>query len=185
MKISVVSENFEKKFVKLKRLPDICGLFLKENILVQMKINTQSFPTYSAKPNEIKRNWYIADASGQTLGHFAAKIAGIIRGKHKPQFTSHVDTGDFVIVINADKIKLTGSKASQKEYYHNTQYPGGARFEKFKEVLATKPEQIIEKAVWGMLPHNNLGRKLYTKLKVYAGTAHPHTAQNPITLKLN
>jgi large subunit ribosomal protein L13 len=150
-----------------------------------MKIDTQSFKTYSAKPKEVERKWYIADAEGQTLGRFASRIAHVLRGKHKPQFTPHIDTGDFVVVINADKIRVTGNKASQKEYYHNTQYPGGARFEKYKTILATKPEKIVEEAVRGMLPHNSLGRDLFRKLKVYAGAAHPHAAQNPEPLQLN
>jgi large subunit ribosomal protein L13 len=149
-----------------------------------MKIDTQSFRTYSAKPGEVERKWYVVDAEGKVLGHLASEVAKVLRGKHKPQFTPHVDTGDFVVVINAEKVKVTGGKENKKEYYHNTQYPGGARFERFSEVLATKPTQIIEKAVWGMLPHNNLGRKLYQKLNVYAGPMHPHTAQKPVELKV-
>ncbi|NTV47866.1 MAG: 50S ribosomal protein L13 [Chlorobiales bacterium] len=149
-----------------------------------MKIDTQSFRTYSAKPGEVERKWYVVDADGKVLGHLASEVAKVLRGKNKPQFTPHVDTGDFVIVINAEKIRVTGGKEDKKEYYHNTQYPGGARFEKFREVLATKPEKIIEEAVWGMLPHNNLGRQLYKKLSVYAGPAHPHSAQKPTELKI-
>ncbi|MBC8042012.1 MAG: 50S ribosomal protein L13 [Rhizobacter sp.] len=149
-----------------------------------MKLDTQSFRTYSAKPHEVVRKWVVADAEGKTLGRFATEIAKVLRGKTKAEFTPHTDTGDFVIVVNAEKIKVTGAKAQNKEYYHNTQYPGGARFEKFRDVLATKPERIIEDAVWGMIPHNNLGRQVFRKLKVYAGATHPHTAQNPAPLEL-
>lgn len=147
-----------------------------------MKEISLNFRTYTAKPGEVQRKWVIADAEGQTLGRFATAIATVLRGKNKPEFTPHVDTGDFVVVINAQKIKVTGGKALKKEYYHNTQYPGGARFEKFRDVLATKPERIIEDAVWGMLPHGNLGRKVFRKLKVYANDIHPHAAQNPTKL---
>jgi large subunit ribosomal protein L13 len=141
-----------------------------------------SFKTYSAKPGEVKSSWYIVDAEGQTVGRLATRIARVLRGKHKPQFTPHTDTGDFVVVVNAEKIKLTGKRELQKEYYRNTLYPGGARFEKFLDVRASRPERIIEHAVKGMLPKNTLGRKLGMKLKVYAGTEHPHAAQQPKTL---
>ena len=150
-----------------------------------MKIDTQSFRTYSAKPGEVERKWYVVNAEGKVLGHLAAEVAKILRGKHKPQFTPHVDTGDFVIVINAEKVRVTGAKEDDKMYYHNTQYPGGARFERYREVMAQKPERIIETAVWGMVPHNNLGRKLFNKLSVYAGPVHPHAAQKPIELNID
>lgn len=150
-----------------------------------MKIDTLSFRTYSAKPGEVEQKWVIADAEGKTLGRFAAEVAKVLRGKTKPEFTPHTDTGDFVIVINASKIRVTGGKFQKKKYYHNTQYPGGARFEKYRDVLAKKPERIIENAVRGMLPKNSLGRQLFRKLKVYANAEHPHAAQNPVELKLN
>jgi large subunit ribosomal protein L13 len=133
--------------------------------------------TYNAKNGEVKRNWHVIDASGQTVGRLATQIATLLRGKHKPQFTPHVDTGDFVVVINAKAVKMTGKREEQKEYYHNTQYPGGARFESFKALQAEKPERIIESAVRGMLPKNTLGRKTFMQLKVYAGAEHPHEAQ--------
>jgi large subunit ribosomal protein L13 len=149
-----------------------------------MKVDTQSFRTYSAKPLEVERKWYLVDAEGKTLGRMASRIAAILRGKHKPQYTPHVDTGDFVIVINAAKVQLTGAKPQKKMYYHNTLYPGGARWEKFADVLRKRPERIIEEAVWGMLPKSDLGRKIYKKLKVYAGPDHPHAAQKPQKLEL-
>lgn len=160
------------------------ALFASDNRQT-MKIDTLSFRTYSAKPSEVERKWFIADAEGKTLGRFASEIAKVLRGKHKPQFTPHLDTGDYVIVINASKIRVTGGKFQKKEYYHNTQYPGGARFEKYRDVLSKKPERIIEHAVKGMLPKNSLGRQLFRKLKVYANAEHPHAAQNPVELKLN
>lgn len=135
--------------------------------------------TFSAKEGEIEKKWHLVDAEGQTVGRLATQVARLLRGKHKSAFTPHVDTGDFVVVINADKVKLTGKRMDQKEYYHNTLYPGGARFERFKDMLATKPQRIIERAVKGMLPKNSLGQKTYMKLKVYAGTDHPHAAQQP------
>ena len=141
--------------------------------------------TKFAKNGEVEKKWLVVDAEGQTVGRLATKVASLLRGKHKPFFTLHVDTGDFVIVINAGKVKLTGKRMDQKEYYHNTLYPGGARFEKFKDVKATKPEMIIESAVRGMLPKNTLGRETFMKLKVYAGAEHPHEAQMPKAFPLN
>ena len=138
--------------------------------------------TYVPKAGEIKKNWYVIDASGKVLGRLASRIAQILRGKHKPQFTPHLDTGDHVIVVNAEKVMLTGKKAGIKTYAHHTGYPGGLKEEKFADVLKQKPERIIEMAVKGMLPHNRLGRRLFTKLKVYAGSQHPHAAQRPETL---
>jgi large subunit ribosomal protein L13 len=132
-----------------------------------------------AKPLEIERKWLIVDAAGQTLGRLASEVASLIRGKHKPQFTPHVDTGDFVVVINADKIVLTGKKLLQKKYYRHSGYPGGLRTTTAQEMLNTKPERMIELAVKGMLPKNKLGHQLQTKLKVYAGAEHPHEAQKP------
>lgn len=148
------------------------------------KTNTYALKTYSAKEGEVKRDWYIVDADGQTVGRLATKVASVLRGKHKPQFTPHTDTGDFVVVINAEKIKLTGKREDQKEYYYNTLYPGGARFTKFKDMRATHPDRIVEHAVKGMLPKNSLGRRTGMKLKVYAGAEHPHAAQQPKPLKI-
>ncbi|MEI7027580.1 50S ribosomal protein L13 [Paenibacillus sp. y28] len=135
--------------------------------------------TYMAKPNEVERKWYIIDAAGQTLGRMASEAASILRGKHKPEFTPHVDTGDFVIVINADKIVLSGKKLQQKNYYRHSQYMGGLKVTSAQELLNTKPERMVEFAIYGMLPKNKLGDKLKTKLNVYAGSEHPHIAQKP------
>lgn len=135
--------------------------------------------TYMAKPNEVERKWYIVDAAGQTLGRLASEVASIIRGKHKPEFTPHVDTGDFVIVINASQIHLTGKKLQNKMYYRHSLYPGGLKVTSAQDMLNNKPDRIIELAVHGMLPKNRLGDSLKTKLKVYAGAEHPHQAQQP------
>lgn len=140
--------------------------------------------TRSAKQDEVVRKWHLVDADGQTVGRLATRVASILRGKHKATFTPHVDTGDFVVVINAEKVKMTGKRMEQKTYYHNTFYPGGARHEKFSELMAKHPERIIQEAVKGMLPKNSLGRKTFKKLKVYAGTAHEHEAQQPQALSL-
>jgi len=150
-----------------------------------MKVDTQSFRTYSAKKGEVERKWFVVDAEGKTLGHLASEIARVLRGKHKPQFTKHIDTGDFVVVTNAEKVKVTGAKELKKQYFSYSAYPGGERFEKYREAMAKHPEKIIERAVWGMLPHNNLGRQQFKKLKVYAGATHPHTAQRPAELKIS
>lgn len=135
--------------------------------------------TYMAKPLEVERKWYVIDASGQTLGRLASEVASILRGKHKPTYTPHVDTGDFVIVINADKIVLTGNKLDQKKYRRHSGYPGGLKEMTYRNLLDKRPEKAIEVAVKGMLPHNRLGRKMFTKLKVYRGSEHPHQAQKP------
>jgi large subunit ribosomal protein L13 len=135
--------------------------------------------TFMAKPNEVERNWYIIDAEGKTLGRLASEAASLIRGKHKPQFTPHVDTGDFVIVINAEKIHLTGKKLQNKMYYRHSMHPGGLKTTSAGDMLKNKPERIIELAIHGMLPKNRLGDSMKTKLKVYAGSEHPHTAQKP------
>jgi len=132
-----------------------------------------------AKPLEVERKWYIVDAAGQTLGRVASEVASILRGKHKPEFTPHVDTGDFVIVINADKVKLSGKKLTKKIYYHHSLYPGGLKATTAGDMLKNRPVRMFELAVKGMLPKNRLGRKLFTKLKVYAGSEHPHEAQKP------
>ena len=131
----------------------------------------------------IKRNWFLVDAKGQTLGRLASEIANVLRGKNKPSFTPHLDTGDFVIVVNAEKIEVSGKKASQKLYRRHSGCPGGMKIEKFETLRNRIPERIIEQAVKGMLPHNSLGRQQFKKLKVYKGSEHPHDAQNPVLLK--
>ncbi len=135
--------------------------------------------TYVAKPAEVDRKWYVIDASGQTLGRLCSEVAAILRGKHKPIYTPHVDTGDFVIVINAAEIVLSGDKLNQKKYRYHTGYPGGLKEVSYRDLLAKKPEKAIETGVKGMLPHNKLGDKMYKKLKVYRGSQHPHQAQKP------
>lgn len=135
--------------------------------------------TYIAKAADVERKWYVVDAAGQTLGRLASEVAAILRGKMKPTFTPHLDTGDFVIVINADKIELTGKKLTQKMYYRHSGYPGGFRATPYDVLMKKKPEFVIEKAVKGMLPHNKLGRAQGKKLKVYTGPEHPHAAQQP------
>lgn len=138
--------------------------------------------TYTPRASEITRAWFIVDAEGQTLGRLATRIATVLRGKHKPTFTPHLDMGDHVIVINADRIVLTGSKAEQKLYHAHSGFPGGLRSVPFATMLERKPTQIVEAAVKGMLPKNKLGRQMGTKLKVYAGAEHPHAAQQPVSL---
>jgi len=137
--------------------------------------------TYIPKPDQIDRQWLVVDASNQTLGRLASEIARLLRGKHKASFTPHLDTGDFVVVVNAKRIRLTGKKLDEKKYYRHSGYPGGLRVETAREMLAKHPERVIRAAVWGMLPKNRLGRKLLGKLKVYAGPEHPHAAQQPTT----
>jgi large subunit ribosomal protein L13 len=134
--------------------------------------------TVSAKGSD-PHSWYIADVQGKTLGRAAARIASVLRGKTKPTFTPHADAGDFVVVINAEKIKVSGRKLDQKTYFSHSQYPGGLKEEKLKDLLERKPEDVIKKAVWGMIPKTKLGRSVYKKLKVYRGPSHPHEAQNP------
>jgi len=135
--------------------------------------------TYTPKPGEITREWFVIDATDVVLGRLASQAATLLRGKHKPVFAPHVDTGDFVIVINADKVALTGSKLQQKKDYRHSGYPGGLRATSYADLLENNPRRAIEKAVWGMLPHNKIGRQQITKLKVYAGPDHPHAAQKP------
>lgn len=135
--------------------------------------------TRSVRKEDVQNDWWVVDAAGQTVGRLATQIATLLRGKHKPSYTPHVDCGDFVIVINADQVKVEGKRADQKEYFHHTLYPGGGRTRTFKEMLENKPEEIIELAVKGMLPKNRLGRVINTKLKVYRGAEHPHQAQQP------
>ena len=133
--------------------------------------------TYSTKPTDIKRQWHVIDASDEILGRLATRIAGLLMGKHKPIFSHHLDTGDFVVVINAEKVRVTGNKIKQKTYYRHSGYPGGLKATTLERVLETHPTRVIEYAVKGMLPHNRLGAKMIKKLKVYAGEAHPHPVQ--------
>jgi large subunit ribosomal protein L13 len=141
--------------------------------------------TFTATPNDIEHRWFLVDANGMVLGRLAAEVAKIIRGKHKPIFTPHMDTGDHVIVINASKVRVTGRKAEQKQYFRHTGYMGHERFTPFATMIEKHPERVIEKAVFGMLPKSSLGRqKLRLKLKVYAGDQHPHTAQQPTLINL-
>ncbi|MGC9333199.1 MAG: 50S ribosomal protein L13 [Anaerolineae bacterium] len=140
--------------------------------------------TFTAKKEEIERDWYIVDAEGQTLGRLASKIAPILKGKHKPIYTPHLDCGDFVVVINADKVRVTGRKMDQKFYYRHSGYPGGISSISLRDQLARYPERVLQAAVRGMLPKNRLGRRMIKKLKVYAGDSHPHAAQQPKSLEL-
>ena len=140
--------------------------------------------TYSAKPGEVTRDWYVVDAEGKTLGRLATQIADTLRGKRKPQFTPHVDTGDFVVVVNAEKIVVTGNKLDQKMYYRHSGYPGGLKSRSLREQLERRPAEVIRIAVRGMLPKNRLARQQLTKLKVYVGPEHPHESQNPQPLTL-
>ena len=138
--------------------------------------------TYMANPAKIEKKWYVVDATGYTLGRLASEVAKILRGKNKPIFTPHIDTGDYVIIVNAEKIKVTGKKLDQKIYYHHSDYVGGMKETTLREMLAKKPEKVVELAVKGMLPKGPLGREMFTKLHVYAGAEHPHTAQKPEVL---
>ena len=140
--------------------------------------------THSFTASEVEKKWYVVDADGQTLGRIASRVAHVLRGKHKPQFTPNADCGDFVVVINADKVKITGKRPDLKTYFHYTGYPGGATVESFKELMRTNPERVITHAVKGMIPHNRLGAQVIKKLKVYRGDAHPHAAQQPEKLNV-
>lgn len=140
--------------------------------------------TFSAKPEEVKRSWYVVDAKDKTLGRLASRIAMYLRGKHKPEFTPHVDTGDYIVVINADKIKVTGNKAKDKMYHHHTGYIGGLKTTSFEDLMRRFPTRALSAAVKGMLPKNTLGREMFSKLKVYAGEEHSHSAQQPELLEV-
>ena len=140
--------------------------------------------TFSAKPQTVKRDWYVVDAEGKTLGRLATEIARRLKGKHKAEYTPHVDTGDYIVVVNAEKVNVTGAKRTDKVYYHHSGFPGGIKSRTFTEMLDKAPERIIEIAVKGMLPKNPLGREMYRKLKVYAGSDHPHAAQQPLPLEI-
>jgi len=140
--------------------------------------------TFNSKPSDIKRKWFIVDAEGKTLGRLASGIATVLKGKHKVTYTPHLDTGDFVVVLNASKIRVTGNKLEEKYYYHHSGYPGGMKATVLRLQLEKHPDRVIKAAVWGMLPKGRLGRQIFKKLKVYAGTTHPHTAQKPKTLEV-
>jgi large subunit ribosomal protein L13 len=140
--------------------------------------------TFSAKAETVQRDWYVVDAAEKTLGRLASEIAHRLRGKHKAEYTPHVDTGDYIVVINAEKIAVTGAKATDKMYHHHTGYPGGLKSISFEKLIEKAPERVIQNAVKGMLPRNPLGRAMFKKLKVYAGDEHPHTAQQPQTLNI-
>ncbi|MEM7080213.1 MAG: 50S ribosomal protein L13 [Pseudomonadota bacterium] len=140
--------------------------------------------TVSTRPQDVQRSWWVVDAENQTLGRLATEIARRLRGKHKPEYTPHVDTGDYIVVVNAEKVRVTGNKENGKLYWRHTGYPGGIKGTKLGDMREQHPERIIEIAVKGMLPKNPLGRAMYRKLKVYAGTVHPHAAQQPATLEL-
>ncbi len=148
-------------------------------------MNTTSYKTISANAAMIDKKWLLIDAENMVLGRLASKVANLLRGKHKPYFTPHVDCGDNVIIINAEKIRMTGTKWDDKEYIRHTGYPGGQRIFKAKQILRTKPQSIVEHAIKGMLPKNRLGRELFRNLKVYVGSQHPHEAQQPASLDLN
>jgi large subunit ribosomal protein L13 len=141
--------------------------------------------TFMAKKSDVKRDWYVIDAEGQTLGRLASKVATVLRGKHKAIYTPHVDCGDYVIVINAEKVKLTGNKLDQKMYYNHSGYPGGLRERNAKVMIEKYPEEMVERAIKGMLPHGRLGRQMYKKLFVYKGSEHKHQAQQPKELKMD
>jgi large subunit ribosomal protein L13 len=140
--------------------------------------------TYSPKPADVQRQWYVIDATDVVLGRLASHVATLLRGKHKPIFAPHVDTGDFVIIVNADKVVLTGNKLEQKKAYRHSGYPGGLRAVPYSELMEKRPDRAVEKAVRGMLPKNSLGRKMLKKLKVYAGEEHPHRAQQPVPFEI-
>jgi len=140
--------------------------------------------TFQGNPDNVEMKWYLVDAKDKTLGRLATQVASIIRGKNKPTFTPYADTGDFVVIVNADKIHVTGNKLNNKIYYRHSGYPGGIKQKTLKQMLETKPEEVLRLAIWGMLPHNKLGRKLMGKVKIYAGPEHPHAAQNPVLLSL-
>lgn len=147
--------------------------------------NNTTVRTYMAKEGDVEKKWYVVDADGLVLGRLAASVARVLRGKNKPTFTPHVDVGDYVIVINADKVRVTGKRFEQKTYFSHSGYPGGTKERHFKDLVKTNPRFVIEHAVKGMLPHNRLGRRIAKKLKVYAGGDHPHTAQQPEALTLD
>lgn len=171
-----------------ERSPNTVLLLLDDPVVVGNMLIRRNYrkimKTYTAKPQTVKREWFVIDAEGETLGRLATLVASRLRGKHKPEYTPHVDTGDYIVVINADKVAVTGAKAQDKMYYRHTGYPGGIREINFTDLQTRKPGRVVELAVKGMLPKNPLGRAMFTKLKVYAGTEHPHAAQQPQELKV-
>ncbi len=154
------------------------------NLLILVPRKANNMKTISAKPETVKRGWYVVDADGKTLGRMASEIAHRLRGKHKPEYTPHVDTGDYIVVINAEKVHVTGKKATGKIYHSHTGYPGGLKSISFEKLIEKAPERTIQSAVKGMLPKGPLGRAMFKKLKVYAGVDHPHTAQQPQELNI-
>ncbi|MDG0978918.1 MAG: 50S ribosomal protein L13 [Halieaceae bacterium] len=140
--------------------------------------------TYSAKSGEVNQAWFVVDATDKTLGRLASEIAHRLRGKHKPEYTAHTDTGDYIVVVNCEKVKVTGAKSTDKMYHHHTGYPGGLKSYSFEKLIERAPERVLQRAVKGMLPRNPLGRAMFKKLKVYAGNDHPHAAQQPETLEI-
>jgi len=141
--------------------------------------------TFSAKPAEVRRDWYVVDATGKTLGRLSTEIAHRLRGKHKPEYTPHIDTGDYIVVVNAEKVRVTGNKLKDKMYHHHTGFIGNLKSVPLEKLLDEHPERVIEKAVKGMLPRGSLGRQMYSKLRVFAGPEHTHAAQQPIPLEVN
>ena len=140
--------------------------------------------TFVAKPETVKRDWYVIDAEGKTLGRLATEVARRLRGKHKPEYTPHMDMGDYIVVVNCEKIRVTGAKSTDKMYHHHTGYPGGLKSFTFEKLIERAPERVLQRAVKGMLPRNPLGRAMFKKLKVYSGPSHPHTAQQPQSLTI-
>src|SRR5690554_2301513 len=151
---------------------------------VQSQANPNTMKTFSAKPETVRRDWYVVDATDKVLGRLATEVARRLRGKHKPEFTPHVDTGDYIVVVNAEKVRVTGNKAKDKVYYRHTGFPGGLKSMSFEKMIDHAPERVIELAVTGMMPKNPLGRAMLSKLKIYAGSSHPHAAQQPIQLDI-
>ena len=177
-KIQTISLTFIQGYLKIQLVLSLV------NLSNQGEEGNMEQKTYIPKIQEIQRKWYLINAEGLTLGRLASKIATLLMGKHKNNYTPFFDTGDFVVVINAEKIKVTGKKLEQKLYRHHTGYPGHLKEERLMDLLARKPEEVSRRAVWGMLPHNRLGRRLIRKLKVYAGSQHPHQAQQPIPIAI-
>jgi large subunit ribosomal protein L13 len=161
------------------------GYYFRAICGIKKGMKTDSFRTVSQRKEDVDRKWFVIDASGLVVGRLASKVASVLRGKHKPTYTPHVDGGDFVIVVNAEKVRFTGNKEQDKEYFRHTGYPGGAKTETVAKVRARKPEFIIQNATKGMLPHTKQGRAMLRRLKVYAGPDHPHEAQSPETMELN
>jgi large subunit ribosomal protein L13 len=159
-------------------------VFLEITLAYRPKLRQELMKTYSAKAESVERDWYIVDAADKTLGRLATEVASRLRGKHKPEYTPHVDTGDYIVVINAEKVAVTGNKASKKIYYSHTEYPGGIKDISFEKLIEKAPERVLQSAVKGMLPKGPLGREMFRKLKIYVGSEHPHTAQQPKTLEL-